>query len=233
MRRWLHVAPEAATLLPASHLAQMHNDASNDDNVCVACGALVDGPAAELVVLQDTRMVLARLAHPACVKSGAYEWEGTTAAVQALTTRPEGLDVATLVAWRRAPSPRALILIEPRIQVSLDTGAEDSLERLFARPLGLQPVSQPVTRLQPSIVPGEIRDHRDGLQLVTDALRITIPARPVLRQQWRDHADGGIALVLVGRGLGIGGPEDALLHTLDEALRSRPVWGAALHVSDG
>src|ERR1700759_4185009 len=56
MGRWLHVAPEAAALLPASHLAQMHSDASNDDNVCVACGVLIDGPSAELVVLEDARM---------------------------------------------------------------------------------------------------------------------------------------------------------------------------------
>jgi hypothetical protein len=232
MGRWLHVAPEAAALLPASHLAQMYSDASNDDNVCVACGVLIEGPAAELVVLEDARMVLARLAHPECVKSGAYGWEGTTAAVQALTTRPEGLDVATLVAWRRAPSPRALVLIEPRIQVSFDSGPEDSLERLFARPLGLLPVSQSVTRLQPPAMPGELRDHRDGLELVTEALRITIPARPVLRQQWREHVDGGRALLLVGRGLGIGGSDEALLGTLDEALRSRPVWGAVIRVSE-
>ena len=231
MRRWLHVAAEAAALLPASHLAQMHSDATNDDNVCVACGALIEGPAAELVVLQDARMVLARLAHPDCVKSGAYEWEGTTAAVQALTTRPGGLDVATLVAWRRAPSPRALVLIEPRIQVSFDAGPEDSLERLFARPLGLSPVTQPVTRLGPPTIPGELRDHQDGLELVTEALRVTIPVRSVLRQQWREHVDGGLALVLVGRGLGIGGSDEALLRTLEEALRSRPVWGAAVRVS--
>jgi hypothetical protein len=64
MGRWLHVAPEAAALLPASHLAQMYTDATNDDNVCVACGVLIEGPAAELVVLEDARMVLARLAHP-------------------------------------------------------------------------------------------------------------------------------------------------------------------------
>ena len=58
------------------------------------------------------------------------------------------------------------------------------------------------------------------MELVTEALRITIPARSVLRQQWRVHVDGGLAVVLVGRGLGIGGPEEALLGTLEEAFLS-------------
>jgi hypothetical protein len=229
-RRELHIAPAAAGLLPASHLAQLDADVQNDDNVCVACGKLIDGPLAELVVLHDARMILARLAHPDCVTSGAYEWEGTTAAVQALTLRPDGLDVATMVAWRQEPAPRALILLEPRVQMSLDESLEDSLERQFARPLGLTAVSEPLGRLQPGLAPGEIRERDDGFELVTEPLRITVPARPDLRVRWREHVDRGQAIILLGRGLGIGGPPSQLGRTLAEALRARPVWGGTFRV---
>lgn len=229
--RALRVAPAAARLLPAAHLAQLDQDADNDDNVCVACGALIEGPAAELVVLHDARMILARLAHPGCVTSGAYEWEGTTAAVQALTLRPDGVDVATLLAWRGAPRPRALLLLEPRIQVALEETNEDWLQRLIAAPLGLQPAGDPIAALAPGPAAGELSATDEGLQLVGGELRVTVPASSAERASWLEHADGGRAVVIVGRGLGIAGPEDQLLATLDAALRSRPVWAGVVTVA--
>ncbi len=217
-------------LLPASHLAQLHADAENDDNVCVACGTLIETAVAELVVLHDERTILARLAHPDCVRSGAYGWEGTTAAVQALTLRPEGLDVATMLAWRRTGQPRALILLEPRIQVSLDGSDDDSLERLFAVPLGLTAANRPLRELSAPMVPGRVERQADGLRIVSDDLRISVPGREDLIRDWAAQA-AGTALVILGRGLGIGGPERDLLTNLDQALMSRPCWAGTFAVA--
>lgn len=229
------MAAEVATALPASHLAQLQQDVAADDNVCVACGRLIEDASAELVVLHDDRTTLARLAHAGCVESGVYEWEGTSAAVAQLTLRPDGLDVATALVWRRdrVPGPRAIVLIEPRIHVSLDGSDADPLQRLFALPLGLHPVGGDLADLSPpppAVPDATIESVPHGLLVRTDALRISVPSDEATLTRWRAHADGGRALVIVGRGLGITGSLADLEATLAEALALRPCWGATVTV---
>ena len=201
----------------------------------MVCGALIEAPAAELVVLHDDRATLARLAHPGCARSGVYAWEGTSAAVAGLTLRPDGIDVATALVWRRRaganPSPRAIVLAEPRIHISLDDADDDPLARLFARPLGLAPVSGSLAALAPPRAPGcEIVAIADGLSVRSEALRISVPAGEPTLARWREHVDGAAALILLGRGLGITGPPEQLGATLAEALALRPCWGATVAV---
>jgi hypothetical protein len=239
MSRELRVAPEVASALPAPHLAQLGQDALGEDNVCVACGALIEGPAAELVVLHDERALLARLAHPACARSGVYAWPGTSAAIAGLALRPDGLDVATALVWRphgphgpsAATPPRALVLLEPRLHVSLDGGDADPHEQLFAAPLGLHPVSGGLPELNPPSAPElRLRGAAGGLALVSPALRISIPARADTLAAWRARADGGRAIVILGRGLGITRPDAELAGALAEALAVRPCWAATVPV---
>ncbi len=231
MARELKVAPEVAELLPATHLAQLESDVASEDNVCVACGSLIEGAAAELVVLHDERTMLARLAHPDCVSSGIYEWEGTSAAAAELTLRPDGVDVATALVWRPAPTPRAIVLIEPRIHISLDDGEQEPLERLFAGPLGLAAVSGSIRDLSPPPVETcRLRVTDGGLAVESEALRVTVPANAETLGRWRQHVDDGRALLILGRGLGITRPDEELAARLTEALRLRPCWGATLTV---
>jgi hypothetical protein len=231
MTRELHVAAEVAAALPASHLAQLEEDVAGEDNVCVACGGVIDGPAAELVVLQDERALLARLAHPECVASGVYSWEGTSAAVASFATRPGGVDVATALAWRRVRRPRAIVLIEPRIHISIDAVDTDPLERLFATPLELSPAGGPLEDLDP---PPARHCHIEltGAGFVVRAadLRISVPARRGPLARWRGQASDGRALVIVGRGLGITRAEQDMGRVLGEALRLRPCWAGTLRV---
>ena len=231
MARELHVAMEAAQILPASHLAQLEEDVVAQDNVCVACGALIDGPAAELVVLQDDRATLARLAHPGCVRSGVYTWEGTSAAVADLTLRPGGVDVATALAWRRERRPRAIVLIEPRIHISLDGSDADPLERLFATPLGFTPAAGLLEDLDPPLARGcHIEVTGAGLAVRSPDLRISVPSRRGALARWREQASDGLALVIVGRGLGITRAEEDMGRAVTEALRLRPCWAGTLRV---
>ena len=231
MARELHVAAEVALALPASHLAQLEEDVEGDDNVCVACGVLIDGPAAELVVLEDERAVLARLAHPGCVRSGVYTWEGTSAAVANLALRPGGVDVATALAWRRERHPRAIVLIEPRIHFSLDASDDDPLERLFADPLGLAPAAGGLEDLDPPRLRGcHIEVTGAGLVVRSPDLRVSVPSRRGPLARWREQASGGQALVIVGRGLGITRAEQDMARSVTEALRLRPCWAGTLRV---
>ena len=231
MARELRVAAEVASALPASHLAQLEEDVCGEDNVCVACGALIDGPVAELVVLQDERAVLARLAHPECVASGIYTWEGTSAAVASLALRPGGVDVATALAWRRLRRPRAIVLVEPRIHISVDAVDTDPLERLFATPLELVAASGALEELDP---PPARHCHIEvtgaGLVLRAPDLRISVPSRRGPLARWREQAGDGRALVIVGRGLGITRSEQDMARALAEALRLRPCWAGILRV---
>lgn len=232
MSRELRVAPEVAEILPASHLAQLASDVDSEDNVCVRCGTLIEDASAELVVLQDEQAVLARLAHEGCARSGVYEWEGTSAAVAALTLRPDGVDVATALVWRTVGAPRAIVLIEPRIHISLDDGQADPLERLFAAPLGLHPAGGTLADLAPPAAPGSrLELTRDGLRLDSEALRITVPANAATVARWHEHADGERAIVILGRGLGITRPDDELVPSLQEALRLRPCWAGVVEVA--
>jgi hypothetical protein len=235
MARELRVAAEVAVALPASHLAQLQQDVVADDNLCVACAGLIQDPVAELVVLHDDGAVLARLAHPGCVASGVYRWEGTSAAVAQLTLRPEGLDVATALVWRRprAPAPRAIVLIEPRIHVSLDGSDTDPLQRLFADPLGLHAIGGDLAGLSPPPPAGRgttVESAPHGLVVRTEALRISVPSDAATLARWRAHVDDRRALVIVGRGLGISGSLEDLEATLAEALALRPCWGATVTV---
>jgi hypothetical protein len=233
--RELRVAPEVAAALPASHLAQLQQDVTADDNVCVACGRLIEDAAAELVVLHDDHTTQPRWARRASVVSGVYRWEGTSAAVAQLTLRPDGLDVATALVWRRAraPGPRAIVLIEPRIHVSLDAADTDPLQRLFADPLGLHPIAGDLAGLAPPPPAGRgatVRSAPHGLIVSTDALRISVPSDDATLTRWRAHVDARRALVIVGRGLGITGSLADLEATLAEALALRPCWGATVTV---
>ena len=231
MHRRLNVATDVATLLPASHIAQLSTDALGSDNVCVACAAPITGDAAELVVLQDERVNLARLAHSECVASGVYAWEGTSAAAAALTLDSGGLDVATALVWRPAPAPRAIVLVEPRIHISLDAADVDPLQRLFAAPLGLHPISDPIGALAPPDgIGSRLAPTAGGLVLASDALRVTVPSDPQTVQRWRAHVDGDRAIVILGRGLGIARSDAELAAAVDEALRLRPCWGATVPV---
>ena len=231
MPRQLHVAAEAAQALPASHLAQLEEDVCGEDNVCVACGTVIDGPAAELVVLRDERAVLARLAHPDCVASGVYPWEGTSAAVATLALRPGGVDVATALAWRRERRPRAIVLIEPRVHISLDAADTDPLERLFATPLELTPASGPLEELDPPPARScHIEVTGAGLAVRSADLRISVPSRRGPLARWRAQASDGHALVIVGRGLGITRDDEDMARTVGEALRLRPCWAGTLRV---
>lgn len=231
MARELHVATEVAHALPASHLAQLEEDVAGQDNVCVACGALIDGPAAELVVLQDERAVLARLAHPDCVRSGVYSWEGTSAAVASLALRPGGVDVATALAWRLSRHPRAVVLIEPRIHFSLDASDADPLERLFAAPLGLVPTAGMLEDLDPPLLrDAYIETTGAGLVVRSPDLRVSVPSRRGGLARWREQASGDRAIVIVGRGLGITRAEEDLARSVTDALRLRPCWAGTLRV---
>jgi hypothetical protein len=231
MARELHVAAEVAQALPASHLAQLEEDVAGDDNVCVACGTLIDGPAAELVVLQDERAVLARLAHPGCARSGVYAWEGTSAAVASLALRPDGVDVATALAWRRERHPRAIVLIEPRIHFSLDGSDDDPLERLFATPLGLTPAAGMLEDLDPPLARGcHVELTGAGLVVRSPDLRVSVPSRRGPLARWREQASGDRTLVIVGRGLGITRAEEDLARSVTEALRLRPCWAGTMRV---
>lgn len=231
MSRELHVAAEVAQALPASHLAQLEEDVTGADNVCVACGALIEGPAAELVVLQDERALLARLAHPRCVGSGVYAWEGTSAAVAQLALRPGGVDVATALGWRRERRPRAIVLVEPRIHISLHASDEDPLERVFAAPLELTPVGSALEELDPPLARGcHLELTGAGLVVRSPDLRVSVPSRRGALARWREQADEDLALLIVGRGLGITRAEEDVARTLTEALRLRPCWAGTLRV---
>jgi hypothetical protein len=231
MVRELRVATEVASALPASHLAQLEQDVAADDNVCVACGELITGPAAELVVLRDERAVLARLAHPECVVSGVYPWEGTSAAVASLALRPGGVAVATALAWRRLRRPRAIVLIEPRVHISVDATDTDPLERLFATPLELVPAGGLLEDLNPPLARScHIEVTGTGLVLRAADLRISVPSRRGALTRWREQAGDGHALVIVGRGLGITRAEEDSGRALGEALRLRPCWAGILRV---
>jgi hypothetical protein len=231
MDRELHVAAEVASALPASHLAQLEQDVGGEDNVCMACGALIAGPVAELVVLQDERAILARLAHPECVASGIYDWEGTSAAVASLAMRPGGVDVATALAWRRVRRPRAIVLIEPRVQISVEDADTDPLERLFATPLELTPVGGPLEDLDPPLARScHIEVTGAGLAVRAADLRISVPSRRGALARWREQATDGRALVIVGRGLGITRGEQDSARALADALRLRPCWAGVLRV---
>jgi hypothetical protein len=231
MTRELRVAAEVAAALPASHLAQLEEDVAGGDNVCAACGALIDGPAAELVVLQDERAVLARLAHPECMVSGVYSWEGTSAAVQSLALRPGGVDVATALAWRRLRRPRAIVLIEPRIHISVDALDADPLERLFASPLELTPAAGALEDLDPPLARHcHLELTGTGLVVRAPDLRISVPSRRGALARWREQASDGRALVIVGRGLGITRDEQDMGRAVGEALRLRPCWAGTLRV---
>jgi hypothetical protein len=231
MTRELRVAAEVAAALPASHLAQLEEDVTGAENVCVACGALIDGPVAELVVLQDERAVLARLAHPDCVASGVYSWEGTSAAVASLALRPGGVDVATALAWRLVRRPRAIVLVEPRIHISVDAVDSDPLDRLFATPLELLPAAGALEDLDPPLA-RHCHLELTGTGLVVRAadLRISVPSRRGSLARWREQASDGLALVIVGRGLGITRGEEDMARTLSDALRLRPCWAGTLRV---
>ncbi len=198
------------------------------------CGALIEGPAAALVVLHDERAMLARLAHPDCSASGLYAWAGTSQAIAGLTLRPDGLDVATALVWRpgrAGASSRAIVLLEPRIHISLDGGDQDPLERLFARPLGLHPGAGARDALRPPTAPGTtLTAAPGGLRLRSAELTVSIPADTDTLTAWQARADGGRASVVLGRGLGISGPEAELAATVAEALALRPCWGALVTV---
>jgi hypothetical protein len=231
MARELHVAAEVARALPAPHLAQLEEDVAGEDNVCVVCGALIEGPTAELVVLQDSRAVLARLAHPECARSDVYTWEGTSAAVAHLALRPGGVDVATALAWRRERRPRAIVLIEPRIHISLDGSDADPLERLFAIPLELTPAAGLLEDLDPPLARGcHIELTGAGLVVRSSDLRISVPSRRGPLARWREQAADGRALVIVGRGLGITRAEQDMARAVTEALRLRPCWAGTMRV---
>jgi hypothetical protein len=231
MARRLHVSAEVARALPASHLAQLEEDVIGDDNVCVACGALIEGPVAELVVLSDERVRLARLAHPACARSDVYEWPGTSAAVANLALRPGGLDVATALAWRRVREPRAIVLIEPRIHISLDGADDDPLERLFATPLQLTPAGGLLEDLAPPLARGcHIELTGAGVVIRSQDLRVSVPSRRGPLARWRQQAADGHAIVIVGRGLGITRAEQDMARAVTEALRLRPCWAATMRV---
>jgi hypothetical protein len=231
--RRLNVAAQVAQRLPDAHLAQMQAQIDDPDNRCGLCGELIDGPVAEVILLTDANYTAARLAHPACARSGIYEQPGLR--VAEAERLADGVNLTVVLGRRPRPMLCALVFIELLDAVSfVAPGSTSFIDEDpvadYADVLGLQPISGTIEQITPPLT------TTSRLQLTDDRLTLHHPRGEDLIWDkaddtlagWTQTAsqDDGTALVITARGLGLSQQPPLIA----QALATQPAWGAQVIV---
>ncbi len=207
---------DVARLLSAAALAQLEAVVDDPDNVCHACDELISSEWVEVILLAGKPLMIARLAHPGCLRSCVYPGPGPQRQLEWASDACArgGFEMATVLALR-PNRPHALLFLEP---ATLIAGlGQDPLE-IWALGLGLSPVSGEIEQLAPPPTDAfTIARRPAGLALHHSCGTDTVCAEPAEVDDWWRAAEGK-ALVVTARGLGLRRAERAI----EEAVRLRP-----------
>jgi len=224
--RNVNVAPEVATLLPEAQLAHMLSLADDEDNRCAICDRFIEGDTVDVVAFQLGGLIYVRFTHPECLRTGVYDGPQTASGAFVQQTLALGAPTRTAIGIRDA-SPRALVFVE--LLLSVSTPDSPDPYSAYAELLGLHPITDELESMMPETAGEnvELRVAGDVLVLSHRAGEDQIAPPPAELPGWMSIAEReGFAFLIAGYGLSL----DRSTGAVQDALRVRPAWGAAVPV---